>query len=163
MTERSSAQLRALRGTERPDRQAPEPPRSPANKAPPSPPSFLDRYGKAKWRELVPELASRRLLTGTALSLLELLCESWSDYRVAREVIRTGGASYASKKGEEAKGDTMMRKRPEVDQAAAAGRQYAALLARFEKLIESVAPTGGGDPMDELLEGGRRARRSAAG
>ena len=113
-------------------------------------------------RQLVPELASRRLLTGTALSLLEVLCEAWSDYRAARDVIRASGASYESKKGEEGKGDTMMRRRPEVEIAQKAGAQYTQLLARFERLIDGVQPVDAGDPMDVLLDGGRRGRRSAA-
>ena len=162
MTNRAPAKLKALRGTERPDRQGPEPPRSPADAPIPDPPEWLDQHGVTKWRELVPDLASRRLLTGTALSLLELLCEAWSDYRAARGVIRASGASYESKKGEEGKGDSMFRRRPEVDQARDAGKQYAQLLGRFEKLIEGVEPVEQRDPMDSLLEG-RRGRRRAAG
>jgi P27 family predicted phage terminase small subunit len=161
MTDRTPTRLKAIRGTERADRKPAEPPRSPETTIP-DPPEWLDANGQSKWKQLVPELASRRLLTGTGLSLLEVLCEAWSDYRGARDVIRASGASYASKKGEEGKGDTMMRRRPEVDQARDAGKQYASLLARFEKLIEGVEPVEKMDPMDQLLEG-RRGRRSAAG
>lgn len=161
MTERTPARLKAIRGTERPDRQPVPPPQSADDAAPPEPPEWLDAAGLSKWHQLLPELTSRRLLTGTALSLLELLCEAWSDYRAARAVIAESGASYASKKGEEGKGDTMMRRRPEVDQARDAGKQFSTLLARFEKLIEGVEPADRRDPMEQLLEG-RRGRRSAA-
>lgn len=163
MSERKPRRLKAIQGTERPDRQLPEPPRSPENADIPLPPEWLDAAGRSKWQQLIPDLVSRRLLTGTALSLLEVLCEAWSDYRAARDVIRASGASYVSKKGEEGKGDDMFRARPEAAQARDAGKQYASLLARFEKLIEGVPPTDGGDPMDGLLERGRRGYRRAAG
>lgn len=161
MSAKKPERLKVVQGTARPDRQAPQPPRSNAGAEVPEPPEWLDDHGTAKWRELIPDLANRQLLTGTALSLLELLCEAWSDYRAARSVIRESGSSYASKKGEEAKGDTMMRKRPEVEIAQKAGAQYASLLQRFEQLIATVEPTKVQDPMHAFLEK-RRGRRSTA-
>jgi P27 family predicted phage terminase small subunit len=161
--ERVPERIRSIRGTNRKDREDPAPP-SVGDEVPiPEAPEWLDAAGRRKWDQLLPELTSRRLHTGTGISLLELLCESWSDYRAARDVITKDGASYQSKKGEDGKGDTMHRRRPEVDLAANAGKQYAMLLSRFERLIEGVAKVEGGDPMDALLEGRTRGRRSAAG
>ena len=162
MTARKSRALKVVEGTDRPDRRAPEPPRSASTKAPPAP-RWLDAYGRAKWLALVPELATRRLLTGDALSLLELLCEAWADFRRAQAIVRKRGASYSSKKGEEAKGDTMLRRRPEVEQARHARKEYADLLAKFTKLLENVEPEDQRDPMDDFLEGGPRGRSRTTG
>jgi P27 family predicted phage terminase small subunit len=159
VTARKTKELKIVGGTERPDRPAPETPRSPEGQTAPNPPGWLDRYGRAKWRELVPELASRRMLTGDALSLLELLCEAWADFRRAQAVLRAGGASYEA--ATEAK-TTLHRKRPEVDQARAARKEYASLLAQFSARIAGVVPDQHRDPMDEHLERRPRGRRSAA-
>jgi P27 family predicted phage terminase small subunit len=162
MSARKPERLKLVEGTSRPDRKAPEPPRSKSSAAPKAP-GWLDNYGRAKWVQLVPELASRRLLTGDALSLLELLCEAWADFRRAQAVVRANGGSYESKKGEEGKGDTMRRRVPEVEQARYARKEYADLLAKFAKLIEAVEPEERKDPMTDYLERGRRGRRRPTG
>jgi len=162
MTERVPEKLKLVRGTARADRAAPQPPRSASTTAP-KPPDWLDEYGQAKWTELVPELASRRLLTGDALSLLELLCEAWADFRRAQAVVRASGGSYESKKGEEGKGDTMRRRVPEVEQARDARKEYAGLLVKFSALIANVEPEQQKDPLDGFLDGGPRGRRSSTG
>ncbi|HYI66369.1 MAG TPA: P27 family phage terminase small subunit [Candidatus Limnocylindrales bacterium] len=162
MTARTPERLKLLKGTARPDRKAPEPPRS-ATTAAPKAPAWLDKYGRAKWTELVPELASRRLLTGDALSLLELLCEAWADFRRAQAVVRASGGSYESKKGEEGKGDTMRRRVPEVEQARDARKEYARLLATFSALIANVQPDEQKDPLGKFLDGGPRGNRSSTG
>lgn len=163
MTARKSKELKLVQGTERPDRVAPETPRSAPGLNTPRPPSWLDRYGKEKWHQLVPELASRRLLTGDALSLLERLCEAWGEYRRAQAVVRRLGASYESKKGEQAEGDAMFRKRPEVEQAQKAGATYDRLLERLSDRIAAVPPEQQKDPMADLLDRRPRGSRSAAG
>lgn len=158
MTERTSEALKLVKGTSRPDRRAPEPPRSEETEPKP-PPEWLDEYGQAKWTELIPELASRKLQTGDALSLLELLCEAWADFRRAQAVVRQSGGSYEA--ATEAKA-VMHRRRPEVEQARHARKEYADLLAKFSKLIENIEPAKHKDPLDGFLEGGPRGRRSAA-
>jgi P27 family predicted phage terminase small subunit len=162
MTQRKPSHLKALHGTERPDREKPAPPRSAAGATAPKPPSWLDAYGRQKWRELAPELEVRQLLTGDALALLELLCAAWSDFRHAQAVVRRAGGSYESKKGKEGEGDTMHRKRPEVAQAQAARKDYAQLLAQFTARISGVEPVQERDPMDDFLARRRRGSRSAA-
>jgi P27 family predicted phage terminase small subunit len=149
VTVRKSKQLKLVEGTARPDREPPAPPRSDPDGEMPKPPSWLDRYGRAKWRELVPELATRRMLTGDALSLLELLCEAWADFRRAQRILRKSGASYAA--DTEAK-TTLHRKRPEVDQARAARKEYADLLAKFTQRISGVEPEEERDPMGDFLD-----------
>ena len=160
MTARKPRELKLVEGTERPDRQVPRQPRSKPNAKAPRVPSWLDRYGQAKWRELIPELVSRQLLTGPALSLLELLCEAWADFRRSQAVVRKSGGSYAA--ATEAKA-VMHRRRPEVEQARHARKEYAGLLSQFSTLIAGVEPVEERDPMDSYLERGRRGRRSTTG
>lgn len=159
MTRRKPADLKLVDGTERPDRRPPAKPRSTPQARSPAAPEWLDDYGREKWAELVPELESRRLLTGPALSLLELLCEAWADFRRAQAIVRESGASYEAET--EAK-TVMHRRRPEVEQARHARKEYAALLGQFSALIADVEPAEDRDPMDDYLERGRRGRRRTA-
>jgi P27 family predicted phage terminase small subunit len=159
MTARKSNVQKLFEGTDRPDRVAPEAPRSEAGKAAPKPPSWLGRYGMAKWRELVPELESRRLLTSDSLSLLELLCAAWADFRRAQAIVRRGGSYDAVTEA----GAVMHRKHPEVDQARDARKEYAGLLDKLTRLLATAEPIGERDPLDDFLDRRPNGNRSASG
>lgn len=159
MTAKKSEEQKRVEGTARPDRQDPEPPRSEPGRAIPNPPRWLDRYGRAKWRELVPDLASRRLLTGSALDLLETLCSAYGDFRRYEKEARPG-ATYQAETGA---GATIHRRRHEATLSLSARKEYTALAREFRQLVASAPPVDRIDPMDAFLERRQRASRSAVG
>ena len=53
----------------------------------PKPPSHLNRYGKAKWRELLQILVDERRAYASDLTLLEIMCENYGIYREAQAAI----------------------------------------------------------------------------
>jgi P27 family predicted phage terminase small subunit len=159
MVARKSEEQKRMEGTQRPDRALPEPPRSAVGTQAPSPPRWLDRYGKAKWREMVPDLESRQLLTGASLDLLETLCSAYGDYRRYEKASRPG-ASYETESRET--GSVLHRRRPEAGLAMQARKEYTALARELRLMISAAPPLTRIDPMNDFLDGGRRGRSSAS-
>ncbi len=54
-------------------------------------PEFLDPVARAKWDVVASQLADLGMLTKIDMDLLVLYCESWSDYRTAREGLKKFG------------------------------------------------------------------------
>ena len=57
-------------------------------------PTWLDKTGKGLWSKLAPILSSKGLLTEGDIESLATMCQSYSDYREAVQVLRTEGGLY---------------------------------------------------------------------
>jgi terminase small subunit-like protein len=154
-------QLKVVRGTSRKERQVPDVPRSPDNAELPDPPEWLDAYGAEKWRELVPGLGERQLLTGAALSLLEVLCEAYGSWRRAAAVTR-GGVSYRKRVGKRSGGGYLNRARPESAVEISSRKEYMGLLGRYTTLLELPPKGSAASDFDNLLDD-RSGRRRGTG
>lgn len=53
----------------------------------PKPPSHLNRYGKAKWKELLVILIREGRVTEADLTSIELMCDAYGEYREAKAAI----------------------------------------------------------------------------
>jgi P27 family predicted phage terminase small subunit len=60
----------------------------------PSCPRWLSKEAKAEWSRVVPELDRLGLLTLVDRAALSGYCESWAEYREAREWVHNHGSSY---------------------------------------------------------------------
>ncbi len=60
----------------------------------PTCPQWLSKEAKAEWKRIVPELDRLGLLTIVDRAALAGYCESWGEYREAREFIQRNGTSY---------------------------------------------------------------------
>ena len=69
------------------------------------PPEHLEPASAEVWRRLAPRLQRARLLTELDLEELEILCDSYADYRLARSQ-RGGDITTVSPKGNEALSQT---------------------------------------------------------
>jgi P27 family predicted phage terminase small subunit len=65
----------------------------PSITAPPMP-AWLDKEGKAAWKHLEPILSRMRVLTEADGLALAMLCETWSRYRRATEMLAKDGDTY---------------------------------------------------------------------
>lgn len=63
---------------------------------PPPRPDWLDEEGVAAWEHLVPILARMRVLTEADAMALSMLCEAWSRYRRATDMLAKHGDVYQS-------------------------------------------------------------------
>src|SRR2546421_647039 len=81
--------LKVLEGTYRRDRAKREPKPLPVA---PACPSWLDATGRAKWRELKPQLDRLGLLTEIDGDALAAYCSAWSRYQAALNRLRTADA-----------------------------------------------------------------------
>ena len=54
----------------------------------PSCPGYLSPIGKAKWKQVINDLDNLGLLHGSDTHLIESLCEHYSEYREALEVMQ---------------------------------------------------------------------------
>lgn len=107
------------------------PGKRPLNKREPKPrirtpkaPAYLDLYAKAHWDELIPELEHiPGLLTAVDGGMLTLLCQTYSEWRMADEIIQRDGLTV------ETKGGTWAR--PEVKIRDSASKRYRAMAAEF--------------------------------
>lgn len=121
--------LKAIQGTNRPSREnkeAPEPPREV-----PEMPQGLTTRAKKYWGDLVGLLDEMGVITLADQSVLELLCETYSEWKHLNSTIKTtykGKTSYltVSKDGAE-----MYRAYPEVAQRSDAARRFQSLLSEF--------------------------------
>lgn len=101
--------LKVLAGTDRPDRINPNEPEP--ERGIPKIPAHVKGRSRDAWKELAPLLDRMGVLTMPDGKALELLCDAYSDYRDACEVIRMAGTTYSTTTQQ---GDTMYRPRPEV-------------------------------------------------
>lgn len=65
--------------------------------APPAMPEWLDDEGKGAWKQLVPILTRMRVLTEADGFALAVLCEAWSRYRRATDMLAQYGDVYPVK------------------------------------------------------------------
>ena len=86
MTDPVPFELAKLRGF--PGKRRPRPEVSPTiPPEPPSPPSHLSPYAVEEWQRIAPELHRLHLLTAIDAAMFEVYCESYSQWRVAVELI----------------------------------------------------------------------------
>lgn len=83
--------LKVIQGTFRTNRHnSAEPSTEPLSLLPP-PPDHLDGYAIQKWNQVGPVLCAMRVLSESSLSALEMLCESYGEYRELKDEIHRGG------------------------------------------------------------------------
>lgn len=121
--------LKAVQGTNRPSRENKDAPKAPA-RAPEMPQGLTER-AKKYWGDLVVLLDEMGVITLADQSVLELLCETYSEWKHLNHTIKTtykGKTSYltATKDGAE-----MYRAYPEVAQRSDASRRFQSLLSEF--------------------------------
>jgi P27 family predicted phage terminase small subunit len=75
------------------------------------PPEFLDDYGKAAWRQVVPVLVEKGMFTKLDHVALATWCAAYSQWRRAMEALEKVGADTYETVG---KNGNMFRARPEV-------------------------------------------------
>ena len=110
--------------------------RADANKAEPKPkagrpkcPAWLDAYGKAAWKQLVPQLDEMGVLAKIDAQALTLLCQTWAKWRRAEEMIQKHGEVYPIKT--DAGEVKYLQQSPYVAIARAAGEQLARMYREF--------------------------------
>jgi P27 family predicted phage terminase small subunit len=138
--------LKVLAGT-RSDRINADEPKPPEGI--PEPPSYLDTEGRAEWGRLAPMLAKMRVLTLADGAALGVLCDAYSRWRNAAQVVKKKGQTITSPTG-------VVKIAPHVTIAAAARSEYLRLLVQFgcTPAARSQIRTGGSkpaDPLDEFL------------
>ena len=91
MTKRLPTAIKKQRGTLRADRTNPLEPKLPSI-IPPTP-TWLNEQGQKAFVELSTLLHDMSVLTQADSMALELLCDAYSEYKVAKEVVNTLGAT----------------------------------------------------------------------
>jgi len=96
----------------------------------PTPPEWLDRKGKIAFRQLAKELNAMQILTTADRMALTLLCDAYSEYREARDIVKDkdNGPTYETINQ---MGDKMIRARPEVAMAADAWKRVRSMMSEF--------------------------------
>lgn len=84
---RKPRQQKIIEGTFRKDRNPSNEPEPAKYAEAPKPPSHLGKYGKKLWKKLAPQLVEQGLLTVLDNQALELLCETYDQYRQAHEAV----------------------------------------------------------------------------
>jgi P27 family predicted phage terminase small subunit len=69
----------------------------------PKPPTWLDKEARAEWHRIVPDLEAAGILCEVDRAALSLLCDAWSKYCDAREIVDREGLTVESPKGGTAK------------------------------------------------------------
>jgi len=114
------------------------------------PPQWLDRLGRAYWRELVPTLIRNRLYGEGDETSLAMLCQAYSDYRECVEQLRKQGKTIDGKYG--------IKPNPLVVMA----KQYAELHTRLcdhfgltpaSRSKMTLDPIEEIDPLDDFIQG----------
>lgn len=121
--------LKAVQGTNRPSRENKQAPESP--KQIPEMPQGLTTRAKKYWGELVELLHEMGVITLADKSVLELLCETYAEWKSLNHTIKTsykGKTSYLTITKD---GSEMYRGYPEVSQRADAARRFQSLLSEF--------------------------------
>ena len=126
MPNRVSNRVKNIRGTYRADRDKaldviPE-------AGAPDKPSHLTPAASAVWDDIMLDLEKRRVVTRADQYSLVLVCEAYSEYLQAREVLAEKGLTYETTN---AQGNVMVRKRPETSLAADSWRRAKVGLANF--------------------------------
>ncbi|MGK2857915.1 MAG: phage terminase small subunit P27 family, partial [Thermoanaerobaculia bacterium] len=85
-------------------------------------------YALKLWKEIIPKLVDMRVLTEADLLALEILCNSYHEYRQADEVIQEEGLTYETAT---VSGATKITKRPEVEIRADAHRRLLRMIQEF--------------------------------
>ena len=109
MTKRLPTELKKQRGTLRADRTNPNEPKLPS--VIPATPTWLSETGQKAFIELGELLHDMSVLTQADSMALELLCDAYSEYKQAKEVVNTLGATQDVTSRE---GNTKSILRPEV-------------------------------------------------
>lgn len=109
-------------------------------------PSYLTPKAKAAWRELAVVLGDMRVLTVADRKALEMLCDTYAEWRELRAVIEEHGHTYETFT---AQGDKMIRPRPEVTMAADAWKRASAMLTQFGLTPSSRSKVSAGEKQEE--------------
>jgi len=101
MSKQLPTELKKQRGTFRQDRHNPSEPKLPST-IPPTP-TWLSEQGQKSFIELSHILHDMTVLTLADSMALEMLCDSYSEYKSAKEIINTLGSTYivTSREGNE--------------------------------------------------------------
>lgn len=126
-------------------------------------PHWLDGIAKYAYKELGELLKDIKVMTVADKKALELLCDAYSEYRRARDVLLKDGFTFEShcvdKDGNEYV--SMVRPRPENQIAQSAWRRCSDMLKQFGLTPSSrtgVEQLGEekGDPLDQWMKNGKK-------
>ena len=92
-------ELKILRGTDRPDRRPANTPEPEILSLAPEPPVALDRWARAEWDRIAPELVRLHLLSHLDLGALVGYCQAFGDAIAARKHIARNGRYVRTKSG----------------------------------------------------------------
>lgn len=95
----------------------------------PEAPEWLDDYAKEIWAELVPQLDAMGVLATIDRYALTLLCDNWSQWRIAREFVRKHGETYPVK--DESGRLKYLKKFPQVSIADTCAKTLKGLMQEF--------------------------------
>lgn len=119
------AALKALSGTVRADRVAPNQPLPSIGR--PKRPSYLKGVGRRAWDFFADELIALKVLTPKDGAALELLCDAYVEWVQARDAVRENGLTFESA----TQFGFTLRPRPEVRIASDAWRRMHRMLVEF--------------------------------
>ena len=120
-------------------------------------PSWLTEKAKETWHLLAPILDGMRIITQADRHGLELLCDSYAEYRKARETILKHGPTYESGTAN----GSIIRPRPEILIGSDAWKRVRMMLSEFGLTPASRSKIRVGadyreDPMEDFLKRGKR-------
>jgi P27 family predicted phage terminase small subunit len=121
-----------------------------------TPPEWLDERAREMWTALSPLLINLKVLTVADAAALSALCDAWSEWRLARDVVKRDGMvseePVMTRSGEIA--GYKIRQRPEVGIASDAWRRVRLMMVEFgltpasRTKVHGVTPEAEADPFD---------------
>lgn len=124
-----SKNLKLIQGTHRPDREnsnAPQP-----EQKQPDMPQGMSRRAKKYWPDLVKLLDDLKIITVSDQSAMELLCETYGEWKNLNYVIQTTYKGKTSYEFATESGGVMIRPLPEIAQRSDAARRFQSMLSEF--------------------------------
>ncbi len=124
-------------------------------------PAWLKGLARNAWDTMHAVLCEMRVMSAADELALSMLCETYAEWRAAREVIARKHTTYESTTKS---GDRIIRARPEVAIAADASRRIRSLLLEFglspaARSRIQVAPNYRDDSLEKFLKRGKDAHR----
>lgn len=124
-------------------------------------PDWLCEDAKIEWARVAPELENLGLLTRIDMAALVGYCESWAEYKKAKQFIHKKGESYIIRNDDEDKTIKYIQQFPQVAIANKALQQIRAFCTLFglspsdRGRLQLLGQADTEDEMEQLLKGGR--------
>ena len=128
----------------------------------PNPPSWFSELEIEAWNLLAPSLEAIGVLAIADGPALQMLCQAWAEWRVARQIVEEQGSYYIH---EPESGPVSIRKHPAVGVASDAWRRVSSMLSEFgltpsaRSRLEVAAPADP-DSFEKFLGRGRSSGKT---